>query len=140
MNKNDLLNLAIVVATNAHRGQKDKQGQPYILHPLRVMTNPRLVTDDERIIAVLHDVLEDTETSEQDLIDIFGTDIVSKVKILSRSDNEDYKSYINRLCIDDTIMKVKLSDIEDNLRDGCPESSRKRYFDAMITIKNKMNS
>ena len=140
MNKNDLLNLAIVVATNAHRGQKDKQRQPYILHPLRVMTNPRLVTDDERIIAVLHDVLEDTETSEQDLIDIFGTDIVSKVKILSRTDDEDYKSYINRLCIDDTIMKVKLSDIEDNLRDGCPESSRKRYFDAMITIKNKMNS
>ena len=62
MNKNDLLNLAIVVATNAHRGQKDKQGQPYILHPLRVMTNPRLVTDDETIIAVLHDVLADTDT------------------------------------------------------------------------------
>lgn len=140
MNKNDLLNLAIVVATNAHRGQKDKQGQPYILHPLRVMTNSRLGTDDERIVAVLHDVLEDTGTSEQDLLDIFGTDIVSKVKILSRSDDEDYKCYINRLCVDDTIMKVKLSDIEDNLRDGCPESLRKRYFDAMITIKNKLNS
>ena len=142
--KNDtkLIIKAYEFAKNKHEDQLRKSGEPYIIHPLEVANIlADLELDDATICAaLLHDVLEDTETSEQDLIDIFGTDIVSKVKILSRTDDEDYKSYINRLCIDDTIMKVKLSDIEDNLRDGCPESSRKRYFDAMITIKNKMNS
>lgn len=54
----DLLAHAIALASEAHQHQKDKLGEPYILHPIRVMM--RCDTDEERIVAILHDVLEDT--------------------------------------------------------------------------------
>lgn len=56
---------AINIAVNAHRGQRDKGGQPYILHPLRVMLAAQ--NDDERIVAVLHDVVEDSDLTLDDL-------------------------------------------------------------------------
>ena len=63
MNK---LNRAIMFACIAHDGQQDKIGEPYILHPIRVMLS--LNTEEERIVAILHDVIEDTSTSSEDLV------------------------------------------------------------------------
>ena len=62
-----MLEKAIEIAARAHQGQKDKSGQPYVLHPLRVMMS--CSSETEKICAVLHDVIEDTEFKAKDLLE-----------------------------------------------------------------------
>lgn len=89
------LDRAIILATRAHSGQIDKSGLPYILHPLRVML--KMTTEEERIIAVLHDVLEDTDVTAHDLsAEGFSDEIVEAVQALSRSEDEDYHEFVKR--------------------------------------------
>lgn len=81
------LERAIAVAARAHEGQQDKGGTAYILHPLRVML--RVQTTEQRIVAVLHDVLEDTSMSLSDLArEGFALKILAAVQALSRRDDE----------------------------------------------------
>jgi (p)ppGpp synthase/HD superfamily hydrolase len=111
MNKCDMLDEAIIVATKAHQGQTDKVGQPYILHPLRVMLK---VPSFLRVPAVLHDVIEDTLTTEDDLVFVGGKNL-RIIKALTRLDGERYFDYVNRLAKDSDAVKVKLADLEDNM-------------------------
>ncbi len=112
---NNLLDEAIILATQAHCGQTDKAGAPYILHPLRVM----LTQNDEvrRITAVLHDVVEDSDTSPQFIKERFGDTITDAIMALTRHADEDYETFILR-CASNAIAiarDVKRADIEDNL-------------------------
>jgi len=108
------LEQAISIASLAHAGQLDKGGEPYILHPLRVMM--KLKDNDLRIIAVLHDVIEDTKVTIQDLIlNGLDRDLANVVLILTRRRNESYDDYINRICYDELAMRVKLADLNDNM-------------------------
>src|SRR5215216_3018494 len=87
---------AIELALKAHRGQVDRGGQPYILHPLRIMT--KLDTNTERIIGVLHDVVEDTDITLDDLRQMGYPDaVVDAVDALSRREGETYAAFIQRL-------------------------------------------
>ncbi|OQX06490.1 MAG: GTP pyrophosphokinase [Desulfobacteraceae bacterium IS3] len=111
-----MLEKAIALAANAHAGQKDKAGYPYILHPLRVMLN--MTTESEMIAAVLHDIVEDTQiTSEELRRQGFSEDILDAVRLLTKQDKDkqDYLSYIGQIRQNPIARKVKLADLEDNM-------------------------
>jgi (p)ppGpp synthase/HD superfamily hydrolase len=108
------LDQALAIAVEAHRGQVDKAGQPYILHPLRVMM--RLATPSERIVAVLHDVVEDSPTTLDGLRAAgFDAEVVRAVDHLTRRDDETYEAFIERAARDPIAKRVKLADLEDNM-------------------------
>lgn len=108
------LKRAIEIATTAHRGQVDKAGEPYLKHPLRVME--RVNTVCEKICAVLHDVLEDSEITLSDLRDAgFTETILTALDALTRRCLENYESYIARVAQNRLATIVKLADLYDNL-------------------------
>ncbi|MGE0133559.1 MAG: HD domain-containing protein [Dehalococcoidia bacterium] len=108
------LDTALAIAVEAHRGQVDKAGQPYILHPLRVMA--RLSTPEERLVAVLHDVVEDSPTTLDDLRAAgFDEAVVRAVGFLTRREGETYEAFIERVDGDALARRVKLADLEDNM-------------------------
>jgi Guanosine polyphosphate pyrophosphohydrolases/synthetases len=108
------LEQAIALAAQKHAGQKDKAGQPYILHLLRVMM--QMETEEERIVAVLHDILEDTNTAVSELYDHgFDTTIVFAVIALTKRKDEDYYEFIERVSKNDLARRVKLADLKDNM-------------------------
>lgn len=109
------LTKAIQIATFAHDGQTDKSGRPFILHPIRVMS--AMKTDEERMVAVLHDVVEDSDfTLDKLRIAGFSEKIVKAVDLLSRTKDVSYFEYIRRLrdSKDHLAIRVKLADIRDN--------------------------
>jgi len=109
----ELLSKAIIIATKEHDGQIDKAGKPYILHPLRVMMNVESM--DAKIVAVLHDTLEDTNLKVYDLIiEGFSNEIIDAIECLTKNKNEDYMDFIRRCKTNDIAKIVKLADIEDN--------------------------
>lgn len=108
------LEQAIQIATKAHLGQVDKSGQPYILHPLRLML--RVHTDAERIVAILHDVVEDSDISIEVLKTLgFSNEIINAINCLSKRSNEDYSDFIQRILENPLATKIKIEDIKDNL-------------------------
>jgi len=116
----NLLDVAIRLAVEAHSGQVDKQGDPYILHPLRVML--KMKTGAEMIVAVLHDVVEDTELTMKDVTSIkeMSTNIVNAIEAITRRGEDDvepetYKEYIKRVTNSPLAVRVKLADLEDNM-------------------------
>jgi len=107
------LERAIALAADAHQGQKDKAGQPYILHPLRIML--RLSGEQERIAAVLHDVVEDTHwTLEQLRQEGFAEGVLEAVEALTRREGEDYFDFVRRAAENPIARVVKIADLEDN--------------------------
>lgn len=108
------LERAIELAARAHAGQRDKGGQPYILHPLRVMM--AVTTDAERIAAVLHDIVEDTSITFDDLVaEGFADDIVDAIRALTKFEGETREQAAKRLVRDPIARAVKLADIADNM-------------------------
>jgi len=110
-----MLEKAIIIATMAHKGQLDKGGQPYIFHPLRVMMN--VETENERICAVLHDVIEDTSvTAEYLLKEGFSEDVVNAILSVSKINKyEEYLKFIERVKLNPIGRKVKIADLMDNM-------------------------
>jgi (p)ppGpp synthase/HD superfamily hydrolase len=105
---------AIILATQAHVGQMDKVGQPYIFHPIRVML--RVSDPSARMVAILHDVVEDTSVTLDDLIrGGFPPEVVEAVDLVSRRDDETYEQFIERLAPNPIARAVKLADLEDNM-------------------------
>ncbi len=114
MKYNKFIDKALDIASRAHENQKDKAGKPYIFHPVRVFS--KCQTDEERIVALLHDVIEDTEISTYDLLkEGFPTEIVGAILSISRHDNESYEDFICRVNKNPLGKKIKLYDLEDNL-------------------------
>ncbi len=105
---------AVAIAALAHQGQFDKAGEPYILHPLRLML--RAATPAERMAAVLHDVVEDSTWTLERLRDEgFPEAVVDAVDRLTRRDGESYEQFIDRVLESPLASRVKLLDVEDNL-------------------------
>ncbi len=108
------LETAIRLATEAHAGQVDKAGQPYILHPLKLML--KFQSEEEMIAAVLHDVVEDSSLTLEYLIDTgFSPTIVEAVACLTKKKGEIYEDFIMRLSSNELARKIKIEDIKDNL-------------------------
>ena len=110
------LERAIAIAAEAHADQKDRGGAPYILHPIRLMI--QMDSEDAMITAVLHDVVEDSVWTLDDLRkEGFSNEVLNAVDSLTHRDKEgeDYWDYIQRAKSDPIAIKVKLADLEDNL-------------------------
>lgn len=107
------LNDAIALATHAHGDQLDKAGKPYILHPLRVML--QMETEDEQIVGVLHDIVEDTEITLEEIEELYGPVIREGVDAMTRRADETYFQYIDRCKRNPIGRKVKIADTRDNL-------------------------
>ncbi len=110
----NILASAIALAASKHENQVDKGGKAYILHPLRMMM--RLRTDDEELmcIAILHDVIEDTDVTFEDLYFYFNDRIIDGVKALTRLDEESYDDFIKRCALNPDAKLVKREDLRDN--------------------------
>lgn len=107
------LERAISIAALAHEGQTDKGGLPYILHPLKVML--RVSLPEERIAAVLHDVVEDSSITIADLRNEgFGEPVLSALDSLTKRSGEDYQKFIERASRDPIGRIVKLADLAEN--------------------------
>ena len=109
------LERAIEIATEAHRGQFDKAGNDYIQHPLRVMAAGK--TTDEKIVGVLHDVVEDTDwTFEQLAAEGFSREVIEALRCVTKlSDSEPYDKFIARVKTNKLAVAVKLNDLTDNM-------------------------
>lgn len=109
-----LFDKAVEIATKAHEGQTDKSGKPYIGHVMRVSLGCK--TQKSKVIALLHDVIEDTPITPDELkAEGIPTDIVEAVLTLSRRQDEPYEEYINRVVPHPLCCEVKIADLEDNM-------------------------
>ena len=107
------LERAIAIAATAHEGQVDKGGSPYILHPLKVML--RVTTLEERIVAVLHDVVEDCGISLDDLRkEGFSEAVLTAIESVTKVAGESYEAFVERAAQNPIGRVVKLADLEEN--------------------------
>ncbi len=115
-----MLEKAIEIAVEAHRGQIDKAGKIYILHPMRVMLRGK--NETEMIVGILHDTVEDTPVTLDMLhIEGFSEDVLAAIACITKEKGEDYGHFIDRVLTNPLATQVKLYDIEDNLnRDRIP--------------------
>ena len=109
------LQRAIEIATQAHKGQFDKAGNDYIGHPLRVMEMGK--TDEEKIVGVLHDVVEDTSWTFEGLeAEGFSKEIIEALRCVTKtSENENYDAFIERIKKNPLATAVKINDLTDNM-------------------------
>jgi (p)ppGpp synthase/HD superfamily hydrolase len=113
--KSLLLQRAIAIAREAHAGQVDLAGKPYIAHPLRVMG--AVEGEEAKIVAVLHDVVEDSPDWPLAKLaaEGFSADVLAAVDALSRKEGEAYEAFIARIAGNPLAKLVKLADLADNL-------------------------
>ena len=105
---------AVSIAARAHRGQKDKAGAPYLLHPLRMML--RMDTEAAMMAAVLHDVVEDTEWTLERLREAgFSEEVLEAVDCLTHREGESYQQFVERVRTNPIARQVKIADLEDNM-------------------------
>lgn len=113
-NNAGMLKKALEIACKAHNGQVDKGGNPYILHPIGVALNCN--TQQEKIVALLHDVVEDTPITIEDLrMAGFANGIIDAVKCLTKTEGEEYKDFIKRVSTNKLATQVKIRDLKDNM-------------------------
>ena len=105
---------AVQIAAQAHQGQRDKAGAPYLLHPLRLMM--RMGSEAAMMAAVLHDVVEDSEwTLDQLRAEGFSEEVLQAVECLTHRLGESYDEFVARVQTNAIARQVKLADLEDNM-------------------------
>lgn len=122
---------AMKIAIDSHIGQYRKDGRtPYILHPLAVML--KMNTHEERITALLHDVIEDAghKYNLNDIKSLFGLEVGTAVELLTKPRQERYQAYIMRLANNPLAAAVKLADLEHNLStiDSIPDKHERKHL------------
>lgn len=123
-----MLEKAIIIAVNAHQGQVDKAGKPYILHPLRLMFSRE--NEIERICAVLHDVIEDTYITLDYLRNNgFSEEVLTALDCLTRRSSESYDEFITRIINNKIACHVKLADLYDNMDLSRIENPTKKDYE-----------
>ena len=108
-----LTRLASKIAYKAHEGQTDKAGVPYIFHPIHIAE--QMDNEESCIVALLHDVVEDSNITLEYLSKYFNEDIIEALRILTKEENDDYVEYIKRVKTNKLATKVKLKDLEHNM-------------------------
>jgi (p)ppGpp synthase/HD superfamily hydrolase len=125
----------IEIASRAHTGQVAPDGHPYIMHPLRMMIAIR--QPEERIVAVLHDVIEkaDDWTIERLRLEGFSDAILKAVDALTKRDGEDYFDLIQRAVDDKIARTVKIADINDHIENFPPGNNCEKYGEALQRLQ-----
>lgn len=114
MNDNELYDLALRIAFQAHREQKDKSGREYVMHPIRVAE--RCKDPRAKIVALLHDTIEDTEMTVDYLREQgFPDEIISGVLSVTKHEGETYDDFVCRTAENAIGREVKIADLEDNM-------------------------
>ncbi len=114
LNPEDLLNKAIEIAELAHDGQIDKANKPYISHPKRVMN--AVETLSAKIVAVLHDAVEDTDLTLEDLrVAGFSDVIIEAIDAITKREGEKLNDYLRRVMDNEIALRVKIADMTDNM-------------------------
>ena len=103
---------AMKIAFDAHQGQVDKAGIPYIYHPIHLAE--QMETEEECIVAILHDTVEDTNLTFEDLEKDFSSTIIEALKLLTHEESEPYIDYIMKIKDNQIARKVKLADLNHN--------------------------
>jgi (p)ppGpp synthase/HD superfamily hydrolase len=135
-----MINKALNIAYKAHHGQKDKGNVPYIFHPYHIAEKFNNETDI--CVAILHDVLEDTFVSKEELEGYFPKEVIEPLVLLTRSTHDTYFEYIKNICSNPIARKVKIEDIKHNLvferiqNKKRNEKLEKRYLKALEILKN----
>jgi GTP diphosphokinase / guanosine-3',5'-bis(diphosphate) 3'-diphosphatase len=148
MKTGTMLSAAILLATNAHAGQYDKAGQPYILHALKVLHYTKSDDEELQCIAVLHDVVEDCDVSWEDLVRAGMSDrVIRGVMALTKQRGQSYAEYKNLVFANADAMRVKLADLRHNsdIRrlKGISERDRARilrYHEFAFEIQQRLNN
>ena len=104
---------ARLIAKIAHRGQVDKAGMPYFTHPEKVAS--LLETPEEKIVGYLHDTVEDTAVTVEDIREFFGDEIADAVATMTRAKGTDYMDYVKGIGRNPLARKVKLADLTHNM-------------------------
>lgn len=121
---------ALEYASVAHAGQKRKiSDAPYINHPIRV--SERVATPLQKVCALLHDTLEDTDATFDEIAEVFGFRVAQVVGILTHQKGEKYDDYITRVLTDEDAIAIKIADICDNLNDYPSENMLDKSFRAL---------
>lgn len=107
-----LTRLASRIAYKAHEGQTDKAGVPYIFHPIHIAE--QMDSEESCVVALLHDVIEDSDITLEILSKYFNNDIIAALKVLTKKENDDYVMYIKRVKTNKLATKVKIKDLEHN--------------------------
>lgn len=108
------LERALQIAVQAHAGQKDKSGAAYIFHPIRVMM--RCSSPEAKIVGLLHDVVEDTSVTFEELeAEGFSVDVLAALRLLTHASEVPYEDYIQQVKTHATATEAKLADLEDNM-------------------------
>lgn len=137
---------AALIAYNAHKGQSDKGGYPYIMHPIHIAE--QMETEDETIAALLHDVIEDTDIGFDYLKkEGFSDTVINCLKILTKDPNEDYMDYIRKIKKTGGIaLKIKKADMAHNMiaerisKKIQSDESRMEKYRAAFDILNGQNT
>lgn len=124
--------LAKEIATRAHAGQKRWGGEPYITHPDNVAHYVKQFRDEYIIVAWLHDVVEDTTVTLDDLRKDFSDEVVNAVDAITKRDYETYARYIERVAENDIAREVKIADIKHNLQSLKKGSMKDKYVLALL--------
>ena len=103
---------AMKIAYDAHYGQLDKSGVPYVYHPIHLAE--QMKTEEECIVALLHDVVEDTSLTLVELSQVFPAEIIEVVDLLTHRDSDDYFTYLTKIKGHPIAKKIKLADISHN--------------------------
>tara|TARA_B100001250_G_C19306125_1_gene574132 strand:- start:11 stop:430 length:420 start_codon:yes stop_codon:yes gene_type:complete len=134
----NLLDKAITIAVECHAGQTNKIGEPYILHPLRMMFKADTV--EEKIVAILHDVIEKTDMDFKKLHAAgFNHKILSAIDSLSRKVDENYNSYLDRVKKNKLAKKIKIIDLNDNLKSVKNSKIEERINTKLLKYQNAIN-
>lgn len=104
---------ALKLSFEAHQNQVDKSGMPYVFHPFHLAE--QMEDENTTIVALLHDVVEDTDIGFDDLYKMgFSQTVIEALKLLTHDDNEPYEDYINRIKKNEIAKAVKLADLRHN--------------------------
>lgn len=114
MTKTATVEDAVSIAARAHKGQRDKAGALYLLHPLRLMMS--MTSEAAMMAAVLHDVVEDTDwTLELLRAEGFSAEVLDAVECLTHREGESYQEFVERVRTNPIARAVKIADLEDNM-------------------------
>ena len=128
---------AINIAYNAHMGQIDKFGIPYIFHPMHLAE--QMDTEEECIVAILHDVVEDTEITFNQLEEDFSGRVIEALKLLTHDKSVPYDDYIKNLKDNPIAKKVKLADLKHNSDSSRLEHITTKDINRLEKYKNALN-
>lgn len=133
----NIVDKALEIAIKAHKGQRDLAGVDYIEHPKAVAN--LVNSDEEKAVAYLHDVLEDTYITEKDLLQMgIPNNIVLAVKVLTKEKNEPYTKYIERVKENKLASTVKIADLQHNMNLSRIPNPRKRDYERLEKYKRAL--